>query len=312
MNWIDLLSRPLPQSRRKIAAASIPTKKMGVAMTSQDNINRHTWTKASSMLWLDMQTDFIPGEREAFTSAIANLRGRPILELGVGTGRTIPFTAPLASDYRALDYLANMVDSCRARYPALRIDLGDARTLEGLPDNHFGLVTFAFNGIDAVSHADRAQVLRAARRVLVPGGVFFFSTFNLDGPEPRKRPWTEPVPLDPSWNPLRLGVRSLRAARWAVVSIGNWLRMQSIIERGDGYVVAPMGAHDFGILAHYTTLSRQLDELAAAGFERGARVFSATDGAQIDERADTSKILFFHIVATARTQDNGVADLPGR
>ena len=117
MNWIDLLSRPLPQSRRKIAAASIPTKKMGVAMTSQDNINRHTWTKASSMLWLDMQTDFIPGEREAFTCAIANLRGRPILELGVGTGRTIPFTAPLASDYRALDYLANMLTRAASDTP---------------------------------------------------------------------------------------------------------------------------------------------------------------------------------------------------
>ncbi len=266
---------------------------------NQDDLNRKTWSKTSSTRWLGKRPGFIPGERQAFELACKGLRGRPILELGVGTGRTIEFTSPLTSDYRALDYLPNMVDLCRAQYPKVRVDLGDARTLDGYPDGHFGLVTFAFNGIDAVSHADRALVLQAVRRVLAPDGVFFFSTLNLDGPEPRERPWQ--VPLAATWNPVVFGVRAARAARYVAINVANWVRMQKMIERGPGYAVAPLAAHAFGILAHYTTLARQLEELEEAGFDADAAVFASTAaGERLSVGDDTSEIGFFHLVTTPR------------
>lgn len=250
------------------------------------------------MHWLRQRSGFIPGEREAFEYVRERAAGRPILELGVGTGRTIAFTAPLTNDYRAIDYLPNMVAACRAAHPHARVELGDARTLEGIPSRHFGLVTFSFNGIDAVSHGDRARVFQAVRRVLAPGGLFFFSTLNLDGPEPRERPWH--VPRAPSAAVVDRALHAIRVAWWSVGNVTNWLRLQPLIERGPGYSVEPLAAHAFGILAHYTTLGRQLEELAQHGFERDVVAFGSTDGARIRAGDDTRHVGFFHLVATAR------------
>jgi SAM-dependent methyltransferase len=269
-------------------------------MSAQDDLNRRTWTKPSSVRWLS-KAGFIPGEEPALELAAKRLAGRPILELGVGAGRTIPFTRPLTSEYRALDYLPNMVEKCRAEHPGVHVDLGDARTLDGIPDGHFGMVTFAFNGIDAVSHADRKLVLRAVRRVLAPDGVFFFSTLNLDGPETRERPWQ--VPLRPTWNPLAMGLRLARATRWAAINALNWARMQKMTERGPGWAVAPLAAHAFGILAHYTTLAHQIDELAEAGFDPEPAVFASSGPSpRLRVGDDTRDVGFFHLVTTARSQ----------
>lgn len=266
-------------------------------MTRQDDVNRDTWAQASSRTYLQRRDGFLPGEREPFAHVAARLGGRPVLELGCGTGRTMGFTSALSDDYRALDYLPEMVEACRAAHPRLRVDLGDARTLDGVPDGYFGLVTFAWNGIDAVSHADRALVLAAVRRVLAPGGMFFFSTLNLDGPDLRERPWH--VPLAPSKNPLVFAVRAAKAARYVAQNCAHWMRLQPLVERGPGYAVAPLPAHGYGILAHYTTLGRQLVELADAGFAPDAQIFASVTGAPVTLEDDTSAIDYFHIITRA-------------
>jgi SAM-dependent methyltransferase len=265
-------------------------------MRGQDRINRGTWSTASARRGLGRRTGFLPGEQVPFERVRDRLARRPVLELGVGVGRTIGFTSPLTDDYRAIDYVPEMVATCRGMFPDLDIALGDARDLEGFPSGHFGLVTFAWNGIDAVSHTDRLRVLQEVRRVLRPDGMFFFSTLNLDGPDILDRPWQ--VPIEPHTNPVIRGLRAMRAAPRVAQQLVNWVRVQPLRERGPGYAVAPLGAHGFGIVAHYTTLARQLEELASAGFARDPEVYASVTGKPVRVGDDTHEIGHFHLIAT--------------
>jgi SAM-dependent methyltransferase len=261
----------------------------------QDRINRGTWSRAAARRGLGRRTGFLPGEQAPFDSIRDRLARRPVLELGVGVGRTIAFTAPLTDDYRAIDYVPEMVATCRSAFPDLDIAVGDARALETMPSNHFGLVTFAWNGIDAVAHADRMRVLHEVRRVLRADGLFFFSTLNLEGPDILDRPWQ--VPIEPHRNRLVRAIRALRTTPRIAQQLFNWVRAQRLRERGTGYAVAPLGAHGFGIVAHYTTLARQLDELASAGFARDAEIYASATGQRVRVGDDTSAIGYFHLIA---------------
>jgi SAM-dependent methyltransferase len=264
-------------------------------MASQDRVNQGTWSTAAARRGLGKRAGFLPGEQVPFERVRDRLDRRPVLELGVGVGRTIAFTSSLTDDYRAIDYVPEMVATCRAAFPDLDIAVGDARDLEAMPSRHFGLVTFAWNGIDAVSHLDRVRVLQEVRRVLRADGMFFFSTLNLDGPDILDRPWQ--VPIEPHRNPLVRGLRAIRAAPRVAQQLVNWIRVQPLRERGLGYAVAPLGAHGFGIVAHYTTLARQLDELAAAGFAHDAEVYASMTGRRVALGDDTHEVGYFHLIA---------------
>jgi hypothetical protein len=90
----------------------------------------------------------------------------------------------------------------------------------------------------------------------------------------------------------------LKAGARIAQQLINWARMQPLRERGAGYEVAPLGAHGFGIVAHYTTLARQLDELAAAGFVRDAEVYASATGNRVRVGDDTHDVGYFHLIAT--------------
>lgn len=269
-------------------------------LSEQDRRNQATWITRAARDELDLNQLYTDaGERAAIEHVRDEVRGKPILDLGVGMGRTIPILKPLAGDYRAIDYMPLMVRICRERHPEASVDLGDARVLEGFPPGHFGLVQFSYNGIDAVSAADRKLVFQAVRRVLAPGGLFLFSTLNLDGPGYRVRPWHLDVPR--TGNFFRDAVGLVRALRWAPVHLVNWLRLRHLCEQGVGYAVAPLSAHHWGIVAHYTTLQRQLDELEREGFDRDAMVFDNKEGSRVTAGDDTSRFDWFHFVARRAT-----------
>jgi SAM-dependent methyltransferase len=263
---------------------------------SQDERNRTTWQAASSRDWLDSLKGFTDeGERRALAEIEGSVRGTPLLDLGVGTGRTIPLLRELGSEYRAIDYLPSMVEAARARYPGVRIDLGDARALDGVPDAHFGLVNFSFNGIDAVGAEGRRRVLAEALRVLRPGGVFFFSTLNLEGPQYRERPWHRRLPR--TGDPVRTAYRTVRMLGAVGLDAWNWLRLRRATEVGAGYAVAPLSAHHYGVLAHFITLSRQMEELAQAGFAPEVEVLDNETGDRVNPRDDLSQVSWFHVLA---------------
>ncbi len=260
--------------------------------------NLATWATKSARHDLDSVAGFTdPGERAAFDFVAREARGQPVLDIGVGTGRTIPLLSPLASQYHAIDYVPEMVDTCRDRYPGVNVTLGDARTLEGFKPSSFRLVTFSYNGIDAVSHHDRMRVLAAVRRVLSPRGLFFFSTLNLHGPTYRERPWR--LRVWPTKNPAKYAYRAAKQLLAMPLDTARWLRIARATEAGEGYAVAPLSAHHYGVLSHYTTVGRQLDELSSTGFEPSPVVFESKRGARVRPGDDTSASDWFHIVARA-------------
>jgi SAM-dependent methyltransferase len=269
-----------------------------MSSAAQATLNASTWSKESARRDLDGVKGFTdPGERAAYQHVVDGARGRAILDLGVGTGRTVPFFLPLTREYTALDRLPAMVAACQHRYPEARVLLGDARTLDDLATGSFQLVNFSYNGIDAVSHQGRALVLGTVRRVLASGGHFMFSTLNLEGPSFRERPWR--LRVWPTRNPAKYLLRAAKQVTAVPLDLFRWVRASSSIERGDGWAVAPLSAHHYGVLAHYTTLERELDELASAGFDRDAVVFDSRTGARVHPGDDTSRFDWFHIVARA-------------
>src|SRR6185437_14233422 len=118
-----------------------------------------------------------PGEEKAVASVAGHVRNLPVLDLGVGGGRTAPLLSALSTDYRGIDYAPAMVAIARQRFPAMTFLEMDARRLL-FPDASFGLAMFSYNGIDSVDLAGRQLVVQEVHRVLRPGGYFVFSSLN--------------------------------------------------------------------------------------------------------------------------------------
>ena len=205
------------------------------------------------------------GEQAAFLLAASRVRRRPILDLGVGTGRTTDILRLISDDYTAGDYAPEMCAVFTRFKPSVPIRLLDARDLSDLDDDKFGLTVFSCNAIDAMPHDERRQVAAELRRVTAPDGLVIFSTLNKYGmsygeiPFQVKRPTTSFAvgkflrgilagAADPVSRFRR--VRKFRQTRRRAKDHGSW-------------ATYPMAAHDFAMLIHFTSLldlRRLLDE----------------------------------------------------
>jgi SAM-dependent methyltransferase len=147
-------------------------------------------------------SDLFPAEElivRKYESAIAAAR---VLDLGVGGGRTTSYLLSRCRSYQAIDYSPAMISACRLRFPECAPDVflvGDARDLSAHPAGGFDFIFFSYNGLDSVGHEDRLQVFAEIRRVLSPGGLFFFSTHSLHAypfPDSEVQARNEHVDLD--------------------------------------------------------------------------------------------------------------------
>src|SRR5579884_2795938 len=219
---------------------------------SVDAVNQATWARFADDFAVEGWSD--PGELAALLLVADAVRGAPILDLGVGGGRTYPLLRLLSSDYVGIDYSPPMVELCRRRHPDADVRLGDARDLSDIPDESCGLVVYSSNGIDAVDHDDRQRVIRAVCRVLRPGGMFLFSTLNKEGPLFDARPGSAP---DTPWLPGSLLPRpepvatdgsgddaAGEDASW-LRAVRNWRRLRSMIVDSDDWGLAPFAPHEY-------------------------------------------------------------------
>lgn len=260
-----------------------------------DHVNQRAWNSrdakrefTSSAGWSD------PGERAAIEWVAERCRDQPILDVGVGAGRTVPMLKALSNDYTAVDYTQKLVDLCHERYPTLDVRWMDARDMSALPSNHYALVQFSWNGIDCVDHDDRLRILAEMKRVTRPGGVILYSSHNREGPGYRE-PFKRILPIF-TLNPLKLGVRTLRSLRRLPEASYNYLKHARLTRDFEGYSVATAAAHNFGIVIIYTTLAHERQQLAELGMELEA-VFGSTDMQRIPVDAPSTDAWWLHFVA---------------
>jgi SAM-dependent methyltransferase len=146
--------------------------------SSFDSENQNTFSNAAVAQHYVSMTSLFPPEARALDKIRSVVKGRPIMDIGVGSGRTTPYLLELSKDYVAIDYSPEMIARCRTRFPGVKFEVGDARRLEGYPTGYFGLLLFSFNGLDYVQHPDRMQILRECHRVVRDDGWFLFSSHN--------------------------------------------------------------------------------------------------------------------------------------
>jgi ubiquinone/menaquinone biosynthesis C-methylase UbiE len=183
--------------------------------------------------------------------------GQPVLDIGVGAGRTTLYLSRLTSDYVGIDYSQVMVDYCKRRFPALSIDLCDVRDLSRFPDARFSFALFSFNGLGAVDHEGRLKALAELARVLRPGGVFAFNAHN--------RRWSRagaPPRLALSRNPV---TQVHNVAEWVEQS-WNHRKLRPFQEERPEYALINDSAKDYRLLHYYLTREQQKLQLEAAGF----------------------------------------------
>lgn len=206
-------------------------------------------------------------ERAALNSVIGEVRGKPILDLGVGAGRTVSGLREISARYVGVDYVPEMAEHCRRRFPGVRFEHADARALP-FSNAEFQLAFFSCNGISMVDHAGRLSILSEVRRALRPGGVFIFSTCNRNSPEFESL-FRFPG-FEPSANPLKAAVRALRFSRDTLVRMRNRLRFKRHEVFEKDYAVINDIYHHYGVMLYFISLEKQLEQLRRAGFSSRA------------------------------------------
>jgi ubiquinone/menaquinone biosynthesis C-methylase UbiE len=126
----------------------------------------------------------LPPEKIVLEQLKSQLPKMRMLDIGVGGGRTTCYFGVLAKEYVAIDFDGNMIEACRKRFMKERLSAHfitcDVRSMEIFPDDYFDFILFSFNGIDYLTHTDRSKALREVKRIGRQGGMFLFSTHNLN------------------------------------------------------------------------------------------------------------------------------------
>ncbi len=215
------------------------------------------------------KSDLQAPERMVLESNRDWLAGARMLDIGVGAGRTTHHFAPAVESYLGGDVVEEMVARCReifgGKYEFKVMDVCD---LSGIPDSSVEFVLFSFNGLDHLDGNDRLKALKEILRVLVPGGLYCFSSHNLRGLSPLYR-------FKKSFNPF-ITLKRYRKYRRVVDLNGPLARLQE-----QPTALVHDGAHDFRIRNFYITVEHQIAQLHGQGFG-DVRVHRLSDGMEVD------------------------------
>ncbi|HBA89281.1 MAG TPA: hypothetical protein DCZ75_15235 [Geobacter sp.] len=101
-----------------------------------------------------------------------------VLDLGCGAGRTTFHIKKVTERVIGVDLSEVLIASAQANHPGVDFRVMDAGDLK-FADGSFDVVVFSNNGLCYVHPEEkRLKAIREIRRVLKPGGIYIFSSFN--------------------------------------------------------------------------------------------------------------------------------------
>ncbi len=242
------------------------SEERGLMEQSISTLNKERWSgKLAGHIYRNADALFAP-EQVILKRISRKIRGKRILDIGVGTGRTTGSLLSLSPHYTGIDYSRAMVERAQRRHPDVDYRCMDARDLTAFADKTFDLVWFSFNGIDYVSHEDRLRILGEIHRVTKPGGYFCFSSHNREYPELERDLGLRAPEFTP--NPVKLAFRTAMHAR----SIYNAWDLKRREIRTEEYAILNDTELHHGLMTYYISLPAQIAQLDRAGF-RDVRAF---------------------------------------
>jgi ubiquinone/menaquinone biosynthesis C-methylase UbiE len=244
------------------------------ASPAMDRLNRTVYGKDSVATAYEQAHGLHEGEGVILEMIKPEIRGKKILDIGIGGGRTTRFLSALTTRYVAIDYSPAMVEAARRNFAISSIYCCDARDMRRFPDDAFDFILFSFNGLDYMPHADRLAALREVYRVLAPAGVFMFSSHNRSG-DAAKAPWNQ---KNRAWS-RRFVISCLKA----LVTMPRHWRMRRHELHENEYAILNDSALGYTLMTYYIDVAPQLAQLASIGFA-GARAFDAHGRPTADDR----------------------------
>ncbi len=244
-----------------------------IGQAFMDQLNRSAYARPSTARVLERANGLQEGERVILEKIGSQVRGKRILDIGVGGGRTTHYLLGLSHQYTAIDYVPSIVEAARRRFGISSIYCCDARDMRRFEDGSFDFILFSFNGLDYIPHEDRLSALREIRRTLAPGGLFMFSSHNLSG-DAAAAPWKQ--------RNRQLSVRFAKDCLLALWAMPRhwWMRQHEV--RGDGYAILNDSGLGYSLLTYYIELRAQLEQLATIGFV-GAEAFDVRGRSTVED-----------------------------
>jgi len=246
--------------------------------------NRSVYSTRSALKVYANMPEITPAEQLIFAEEQARIEAGPVLDIGVGAGRTTAWLSAVAGQYYGVDYSPAMIGYCRRRFaghPGVEFILADAASMPMLASGAFPFILFSFNGIDSVDHAHRLLILQEVRRLLASGGRFAFSAHNRAYRDIQRTPRFR--------RPLRL-----RGVARTGVEIANHIRVRRKAYECAEYALINDPPHLFSILTYYIDRKAQIAQLEGNGF-RVLKVVDADGHAVADGDDETVSPNFYYL-----------------
>jgi ubiquinone/menaquinone biosynthesis C-methylase UbiE len=197
-------------------------------------------------------------ERVILDKLRPEIKGKRLLDIGVGAGRTTAALLDISRHYTAIDYSAEMVHATRKRFSLQSIWCCDARDMNRFPDSSFDFAMFAFNGIDSLPYSERSRAIAEVMRVLASGGIFVFSSHNRDLRDIGKLPW--------QCSSAKLTPSLIKQSLIAVLRLPRRMRLKPHEVYAGDYAIVNDSGVSYSLLTCYVTISAQTRELLRSGF----------------------------------------------